>query len=166
MFCPGPSSLNRPHLPHLRAHRDFVAVRLIRDVFAVPTGLGDPRVVPGFRWLFFLGMSFSKTPENPSALLHPAATPTTSAFAHLRRARRSQPPHNSVHVGPAFGASRFASATTCQVARLPLPNRPKGHPPSHGDFYVRASDGLVTLPAAGYHYGGGWAASTGGTRTR
>jgi transposase len=29
------SSLNRPHPPHPRAHRDFTAWRLIRDAFAV-----------------------------------------------------------------------------------------------------------------------------------
>jgi hypothetical protein len=31
LFCPGPSSLNRPHPPHARAHRDFAARRPIRS---------------------------------------------------------------------------------------------------------------------------------------
>src|SRR5580692_10208805 len=35
LFCPGPSSLNRPHPPHSRAHPDFTVSRLIRDAFAV-----------------------------------------------------------------------------------------------------------------------------------
>ena len=39
----------RPHPPHSQAHRDFVDLRLIRDVFAVRERLGDPRVVPRFR---------------------------------------------------------------------------------------------------------------------
>src|SRR6201988_4684670 len=51
LCCPGPSSLNRPHPPHSQAHRDFTAQRLIRDAFAVRERLGDPRVVPSFRWL-------------------------------------------------------------------------------------------------------------------
>jgi hypothetical protein len=55
----------------------------------------------------------------------------------------------------AFEASWFASATTCRVARLPDGSTRVA--PSHGDFYVRASDGSITLPAAGYDYGGGWA---------
>ena len=38
--------------------------------------------------------------------------------------------------------------------------------PADGDFYARASDGSVTLPAAGYDYGGNWAISTGGSLTR
>jgi hypothetical protein len=49
LFCPGPSSLNRPHPPHSQARRDFAAVRVIRDALAVRERLGDPRVVPRFR---------------------------------------------------------------------------------------------------------------------
>src|ERR1700694_59727 len=50
LCCPGPSSLNRPHPPHSRAHRDFTDSRLIRDAFAVPIrlGLGNPRLVLSF----------------------------------------------------------------------------------------------------------------------
>jgi hypothetical protein len=50
LCCPGPSSLNRPHPPHSRAHPDFTVSRLIRDAFAVPIGmgLGDPRLVLSF----------------------------------------------------------------------------------------------------------------------
>ena len=65
LFCPGPSSLNRPHPPHSRAHRDFTAWRLIRDAFAVRERLGDPRVVPSFRCSFFPGMPSPTTPGNP-----------------------------------------------------------------------------------------------------
>src|SRR5215469_17532612 len=35
LFCPGPSSLIRPHPPHSRAHLDFTVLRLIPDAFAV-----------------------------------------------------------------------------------------------------------------------------------
>src|SRR6516225_2325864 len=48
LCCPSPSSLNRPHPPRSQAHRDFTALRLIRDAFAVRERLGDPRAVPGF----------------------------------------------------------------------------------------------------------------------
>jgi hypothetical protein len=50
LCCPGPSSLNRPHPPHSRAHLDFAAWRLIRDALAVPIriGLGNPRLVLSF----------------------------------------------------------------------------------------------------------------------
>jgi hypothetical protein len=39
LFCPGPSTLNRPHPPHSQAHPDFTAQRLIRDAF-VPDNSG------------------------------------------------------------------------------------------------------------------------------
>ena len=38
--------------------------------------------------------------------------------------------------------------------------------PAIKSFYFRASNGLVARPVAGYHYGGNWASSTGGTHTR
>ena len=67
LFCPGPSTLNRPHPPHSRARLDFPALLVMRGAFAVPAGLGDPRLVPCFRCPFCLGMSSSKTPESPAA---------------------------------------------------------------------------------------------------
>ena len=50
LFCPGPSSLNRPHPPHSRAQPDFAALRLIPAAFAVHIRicLGDPRLVLSF----------------------------------------------------------------------------------------------------------------------
>jgi hypothetical protein len=67
LCCPGPSSLNRPHPPHSRAHRDFTASRLIRHAFAVRERLIDPRVVPGFRCPFFPGMPPSMTPGSSAS---------------------------------------------------------------------------------------------------
>ena len=64
LYCPGPSSLNRPHPPHSQAHRNFTARRLIRDAFAVRERLGDPRVVPSFRYTFLPDMPPSPTTEN------------------------------------------------------------------------------------------------------
>jgi len=54
-----------PHPPHSRAHPDFAARRLIRNVFAVRRRLGNPRLVPGFRRQFCLDMSPSETPGRP-----------------------------------------------------------------------------------------------------
>jgi hypothetical protein len=50
LFCPGPSSLIRPHPPHSRAQPDFTVLRLIRVTFAVHICicLGDPRLVLSF----------------------------------------------------------------------------------------------------------------------
>ena len=67
LFCPGPSSLNRPHPPHARAHRDFAARRLIRGAFAVRERLGDPRAVPSFRCLFLPDMPSSASPGSSTS---------------------------------------------------------------------------------------------------
>ena len=98
LFCPGPSSLNRPHPPHSQAHHDFTAWRLIRAVFAVRERLGDPRVVPGFRCSF--------RPDMPSSLTPGSSTPTcpeflmpTLAFAEMRPARHSQLSRNPLRAG-------------------------------------------------------------------
>ena len=76
LFCPGPSSLNRPHPPHSQAHRDFAAWRLIRDAFAVRERLGDPRVVPGFHCSFLPGMPSSPTPGSPTSIYSRTSMPT------------------------------------------------------------------------------------------
>ena len=162
--CPGPSSLTRPHPPHSQAHRDFTALRLIRHAFAVCTHLGDPRVVPCFRCALFLGMSSSQTPGSPAA----------ACTQFLRRRRwpsprtdgLSTPDHPTIRFrwGSDFGASLVRIATTYRVACLPGGSDRAS--PADGDFYFRAFDESVTLPAAGYDYGGNWAISTGGTHTR
>jgi hypothetical protein len=83
LFCPGPSSLNRPHPPHSQAHRDFTAWRLIRDAFAVRERLGDPRVVPSFRCSSLPGMPPSPTPGSPTSLCSRTSMPTwPSPFDH------------------------------------------------------------------------------------
>src|ERR1039458_3437824 len=80
---PVPSSLNRPHPPHSRAHRDFTAWRLIRDAFAVRERLGDPRVVPNFHCTFLPGMPSSPTPGSPTSICSRTSMPTwPSPFDH------------------------------------------------------------------------------------
>src|SRR5215469_4200334 len=61
--------------------------------------------------------------------------------------------------------SATAFATACRVVRPPGGADRVFLPATQG-FYFRAFDGAVTLPAAGYDYGGNWASCTGGTSTR
>jgi hypothetical protein len=152
-----PSSLIRPHPPHSQAQNDFTAERFIRAAFAVRERLGDPRVVPGFRSLFLLGMSSSKTPENPSVLLCPTIHTEGSGLRPYGK-------------GSAFSTIPTIRARGGSFSGLPvsLPLQPAKLLASLSDprdVYIRASGGLVTLPAAGYDYSGGWATSTGGTFT-
>ena len=66
LCCPGPSPLHRPHPSHSQARRNFPAMPVICDAFAVRERRGDPRVVPCFRCAFFPNMPPSTTPESTS----------------------------------------------------------------------------------------------------
>src|SRR5262249_45628952 len=148
LCCPGPSSLNQPHPPHSQAHHNFAVRWLICDAFAVRERLGDPRAVPSFRCTFLLSMSPSMSPGSRS--LHPSSSFTTRACLRreLPAARHSQRyPISGLPGSPSLRPAELLASLA-------------------GDFYSRAFNGLVTLPVAGYNYGGNWTISTGGTLTR
>jgi hypothetical protein len=86
----------------------------------------------------------------------------TLAFAEMRPARHSQLSRNPLHAGYAFRG--FTGSLLLQPVRLLAPLRgPDRISPASEAFYIQASDGSVTLPAAGYDYNSNW---TGGTFTR
>ncbi len=113
LFCPGPSSLNRPHPPHSQADRDFTASRLIRDAFAVPSCLSDPRVVPCFCCLSLLGMPSSTTPRSPSA-----------ACAQFLRRRRWPSPRLERFGTPKYPTIRFGWDVDFGASPVRFPLRP------------------------------------------
>jgi hypothetical protein len=153
LCCPKPSSLNRPHPPRSRAHRDFTAWRLIRNAFAVRERLGDPRAVPGFYCAFRPGMPSSKTPGSSTS-----SVPGSDIDIGLRRGLSgSALPKSPQSVSRGVSISRlprFAFATACQFARPPVRIRPGF--PAVGDFYFQASNGLGSLPVTGYDYNSDW----------
>jgi len=147
LCCPGPSSLNRPDPPHSQAQHNFIALRLICTAFAVRERLGDPRVIPRFYRTILLSMSSSKSPGSRSLHL-------SSSFATRACLRRELPTARHSRWYPMSG---LTGSPLLQPAELLASLT--------GDFYFRAFDGLVALPAAGYDYGGNWIISTGGTLT-
>ncbi len=66
LFCPGPSSLNRPHPPHSQAHPDFAALRFIRGALAVPISHRPRQPASGseLSLMVFRNMSPSETTGN------------------------------------------------------------------------------------------------------
>ena len=98
LCCPSPSSLNRPHPPHSPTRRNFPALRVICDAFAVlvhSTSLGCRRAVPSFRIAI---------PSQPVALVcprrvHRLLTP---------RLRRRPSPSS----GPSFGLGTLNCSTS------------------------------------------------------
>ena len=115
-----PSSLNRPHPPHSRAHRNFTARRLICDASAVRERLGHPRAVPVFRCPFLPGMPPPTTPGSSTMISSRAAT---SMVPSPRSQRLGTPTSPAIRFtrGINFGASTVHPfATACQVARRPV----------------------------------------------
>jgi hypothetical protein len=133
LCCLGSSSLHRPHPPHPQAHCNFTARRLIRSAFAVRERLGDPRVVPGFRWPFLLGMPLSMTPGARSSYGPERSMPTSPS---PRSERLGTPSLSAIRFprGTSFGASRFTHLLRPAKLLAPL----------HGsDRYVQPSGALL-----------------------
>jgi hypothetical protein len=98
---------------------------------------------------------------------HPVPSLRTLAFDRFERSRHFHlpPPSDS------RGETLFRGSTTvCFRYNLSICSPPcrsrLGFHPADGDFYFWALNGLVTLTAARYNYGGNWASSAGGTYTR
>src|SRR5208282_866986 len=115
----GPSSLNRPHPPHSRAHRDFTAKRLIRDAFAVRERRGGPRVVPSFHYHSFLACRPLR-PRGARSSLCPVPRCRHGPSPRVERLGAPKYPAIRFTRELVFVALRFASATACQVARPPV----------------------------------------------
>ena len=96
LCCPGPSTLNRPHPPQLRAHPDFAALRLIRDAFAVqiPTMPRRPTTGSELSLMVFRNMSSSETTENFPVALTQYFTGDTSLDLGLTVSAFPSPSHS------------------------------------------------------------------------
>ena len=103
--CPGPSSLIRPHPPHLQAHSDFTAWRFIGNAFAVLVRLGDPRVVPCFCCTFPLGMPSSTTAGNSLAVCTQFLRQRHWPSPEVERLGTPEKPHHPLQMGRTFAAS-------------------------------------------------------------
>ena len=119
LFCPGPSSLNRPHPSHSQAHRDFTARRLIRDAFAVRERLGDPRVVPSFRCTFLPDMPSSLTPGSSIILTCPGSRCRRGLRRELTGSTLPTLPQSDSRGRPISWLHWFTTATACQIACPP-----------------------------------------------
>jgi hypothetical protein len=97
-------------------------------------------------------------PEESIGCLRPVPSPTALAFTRFRAVRHSRVPHHPLPMGRCFRGFLvrylpLAFATACRFARPPG-GSDRVFLPANGDFYFRAFDGSVTLPAARYDYGG------------
>jgi hypothetical protein len=117
--------------------------------------------------LLFRNLSSSTTTGNSSAA--GAQYFIEDASLHLRMTVSAFP--SPFHSDPGEGVSFRGLATVRWrydlLFCLPSWSEQTRFASSHReDVYIRASDGLVTRPAAVYHYSANWAICTGGTCTR
>jgi hypothetical protein len=134
-FCPAPSSLNRPHPPHSQAHPIFTAHGLYEMPSLCTLRLSDLRVVPRFRCPSFLTCRPLRPGDRNRFVpalrfrLRPSPCYEWLGFPECPAIRFTQ--------GPLFGASWFAFAAACQVAR-PLCRSDQNSSGQRG-FYSQAS---------------------------
>ena len=108
--------------------------------------LGDPRVVPCFRWPFCLGMSPSETPGRSSAAYTQSFADDTGLRPLRKVSALPTPPHSASRGGSISGLTYGSLiATTCRVARPP-DGADRVLRPADGDFYIRASGGWSPAP--------------------
>jgi hypothetical protein len=122
LFCPGPSSLNRPHPPQLQ----HIPTSPLHGLYEMPccactTCLGSPRLVLCFRLVLLLDMSPTSATESSSA----AFTQFFADNISLRPAWAARHslchPHSDSRGRMIFrGRLRFAFAATCRFARSPV----------------------------------------------
>jgi hypothetical protein len=158
-YCPSPSTLNRPHASHSRAHPNFAAWQLIADVFAVLVRLGDPRAVPCFHCTLLLGMPPSKTSGSPSGALAQFFPNGIGLRRVLTGSALPTIPVIRFRQGRHFAASpRFAFATACRVVG-PLGGSDQAFAPPQGlllpSFRTSrspfSSSGIATVVSEHFH---------------
>jgi hypothetical protein len=115
--------------------------------------LGDLRVVPRFRCPSFLTCRPLRPRGDRNRLVPDMRFRHRPSPCYERLGSPNNPAIRFTQ-GRLFGASWFAFAAACQVAR-PL-CRSDQSSSGHRDFYLQASDESVTLLAAGYNYDSNW----------
>jgi hypothetical protein len=152
-FCPGPSTLNRPHPPTRRRIPTSPLCGLYQMPSLCTLRLGDLRVVPRFRCPSFLTCRPLRPRGDRNRLVPDLRFRHRPSPCYERLGSPDNPAIRFTQ-GRLFGASWFAFAAACQVAR-PL-CRSDQSSSGHRDFYLQASDESVTLLAAGYNYDSHW----------
>ena len=123
--------------------------------FAVRERRGDPRVGPSFRCSFLPGMPSSPTPG--SSITSVPEQPMSRWPSPEFQPARHPPKPPAIRFTRAWHPEASVVRTLLRPVRLLAPlNGSDRLAPAIGGFYVRASNGSVTLPVAGYDYSIDW----------
>jgi hypothetical protein len=117
--------------------------------------------------MLFRNMSSSATTGNSSAAYTQCFTEDPSLQLRMTVSAFPSPSHSDPSKGVGFRGLTTVRLRYDLLFCLPPLSEQTRFASSHREgVYFRASDGLVTRPAAGYHYGANWAICTGGSCTR
>ena len=141
----------------IRPTRRHIPISPLSGLYEMPSlctlRLGDLRVVPRFRCPSFLTCRPLRPRGDRNRLVPDLRFRHRPSPCYERLGSPDNPAIRFTQ-GRLFGASWFAFAAACQVAR-PL-CRSDQSSSGHRDFYLQASDESVTLLAAGYNYDSHW----------
>jgi hypothetical protein len=154
----------------IRPTRRHIRTSPTRGLYPMPSVhicicLGDPRLLPSFHRRSFAACRPPR-PRGTLRLPTPSTSPKTLAFNSVSQFRHSLHPHTPILVRGKFSGLNYGSLALRPAALLALLSELTGIHPAIKSFYFRASNGLVALPVAGYHYSANWVICTGGTHTR
>ena len=117
--------------------------------------------------MLFRNMSSSTTTGNSSAACTQCFTEDPSLQLRITVSAIPSPSHSDPSKGVSFRGLTTVRLRYDLLLGWPSLSEQTRFASSHREgVYFRASDGLVTRPAAGYHYGANWAICTGGSCTR
>ena len=155
---PGSSVPAHPRLlGPIRPTRRHIPISPLCGLYQMPSlctlRLGDLRVVPRFHCPSFLTCRPLRPRGDRNRFVPDLRFRHRPSPCYERLGSPNYPAIRFTQ-GRLFGASWFAFAAACQVAR-PL-CRSDQSASGHRDFYLQASDESVTLLAAGYNYDSHW----------
>ena len=123
--------------------------------------LSDPRVVPGFRWLFRLDMPSSMTPGSSIIVVVQFSDVDIGLRQDLSGSALPKFPQSAsrgARISGLPGLRYVAACPPCDGSNR-VTQAPEG-------FYFQAFGRSVALAAAGYNYSMDWTPCAGGTFTR
>ena len=116
--------------------------------------------------MLFRNMSSSETTGNSSAALTQYFTENSSLQLGITVSAFPLSSHSDSGEGVSFRGFTTVRFRYDLLFCLPSCRSWPDLRPANEDVYIRAFDGLVARPVAGYHYSANWETCTGGTRTR
>ena len=169
LCCPGHLRLTGP----IRPTRRHISTSPLGGLYEMPSlyritnRARQPASGSELSLMLFHNMSSSTTTGNSSVASTQCFTEDPSLQLRMTVSAFPSPSHSDPSQGVSFRGLTTVRLRYDLLFCLPSLSEQTRFASSHREgVYFRASDGLVTRAAAGYHYGANWAICTGGSCTR